>query len=77
MSSVGTSLPVLEASDLDRVTGYLKAHQFFWLDLHDPTPDLLKQLGELTVFIEQVEKALRAQAAKAKVGTGAQAAVAK
>jgi FliI/YscN family ATPase len=37
----------------------------------------LKQLGELTVFIEQVEKALRAQAAKAKVGTGAQAAVAK
>lgn len=47
MSSGGASFPVLDASDLDRVTGHLQAHQFFWLDLHDPTPDQLNQLREL------------------------------
>jgi magnesium transporter len=40
-------LPVLEASDLDRITGYVQAHQFFWLDLHDPKPDQLSRLGEV------------------------------
>jgi magnesium transporter len=38
---------MVEASDLDRVTGFVRAHQFFWLDLHDPTPDQLSRLGEL------------------------------
>jgi len=47
VSSGGTSFPVLEASDLDRVTGLLEAHQFFWLDLHDPSTDQLTRLGEL------------------------------
>jgi magnesium transporter len=43
----GARFPVLEASDLDRVTEHLQAHQFFWLDLHDPKPDQLSRLGEL------------------------------
>jgi magnesium transporter len=47
VSSGDASFPVLEAHDLDRITGYLQAHQFFWLDLHDPEPDLLSRLGEL------------------------------
>jgi magnesium transporter len=47
VSSGGASFPVLDASDLDRVTGHLQAHQFFWLDVHDPKPDQLSQLGEL------------------------------
>ena len=38
---------MLEASDLGRLTGHLEAHQFFWLDLHDPKPDQLSQLSEL------------------------------
>jgi hypothetical protein len=33
VSSGGASYPVLDASDLDRVTGHLQAHQFFWLDV--------------------------------------------
>ena len=47
MSSAGASFPVLEASDLDRVTGLLQAHQFFWLDLHDPKADQLSRLSQL------------------------------
>ncbi len=47
MSSGGASFPVLDASDLDRLTGHLEADQFFWLDLHDPKPDQLSQLSEL------------------------------
>ena len=47
MSSGGASFPVVEASDLNRITGYLQANQFFWLDLHDPKADQLSQLGEL------------------------------
>jgi len=47
VSSGGASFPVLEASDLNRITGYLQANQFFWLDLHDPKADQLSQLGEL------------------------------
>ena len=47
MSSAGASFPVLDASDLDRLTGHLEAHQFFWLDLHDPKPDQLSRLSEL------------------------------
>ena len=47
MSSGGASFPVLDASDLDRVTGHLHANEFFWLDVHDPKPDQLSQLGEL------------------------------
>jgi magnesium transporter len=47
VSSGGASLPVLEASDLDRLTEHLEAHQFFWLDLHDPKPDQLSQLSEM------------------------------
>ena len=38
---------MLEASDLGRLSGHLEAHQFFWLDLHDPKPDQLSQLSEL------------------------------
>jgi magnesium transporter len=34
-------------SDLDRVTGLLQVHQFFWLDLHDPKPEQVSQLAEL------------------------------
>ena len=47
MSSADASFSVLEASDLDQVTGMLQAHQFFWLDIRNPTPDQLSQLGEL------------------------------
>ena len=47
VSSGEGSFPVLEATDLDRVAGQLQAHQFFWLDMHDPQPDQLTQLGEL------------------------------
>lgn len=47
MSSGGVSFPVLEAGDLDRVAGHLEAHQFFWLDLHNPRPEQLSQLAEL------------------------------
>jgi magnesium transporter len=47
VSSAGTSFPVLEASDLDRISGYLQTHQFFWLDVRDPTPDQLGRLGAL------------------------------
>jgi magnesium transporter len=47
VSSADASFSVLEASDLDQVTGQLQAHQFFWLDLHNPTPDQLSQLTEL------------------------------
>jgi magnesium transporter len=38
---------LLEADDLDQVAGLLQAQRFFWLDLHDPTPDQLSRLGEL------------------------------
>lgn len=41
------SLPILEVSDLAQVAAHLQARQFFWLDLHDPTPDELDQLGAL------------------------------
>ena len=47
MSSGGASCPMVEGDDLDQVPGYLEAHQFFWLDLHDPQPDQLGRLGEL------------------------------
>lgn len=45
--SAAASFPVLGASDLDWVTRHLEAHEFFWLDLHDPKPPELSQLGEL------------------------------
>jgi magnesium transporter len=38
---------MLETCDLDRVAQYLQAHQFFWLDVHDPQRDQLSRLGEL------------------------------
>jgi magnesium transporter len=47
VTSGGASFPVLEAGDLDRVAEYVQAHQFFWLDLHDPDPDQLSRLGDL------------------------------
>jgi magnesium transporter len=47
VSSDAPSFPVLDAGDLGRVAGFLEAHQFFWLDLHDPTSDQLARLGEL------------------------------
>jgi magnesium transporter len=47
VSSGGASFPVLDANDLDQVQGHLRSHEFFWLDLHDPNPDQLSQLGEL------------------------------
>ncbi|MGA8718535.1 MAG: magnesium/cobalt transporter CorA [Solirubrobacteraceae bacterium] len=47
MSSGEAPCPLLEADDLDQVAGLLQAQRFFWLDLHDPTPDQLSRLGEL------------------------------
>ncbi len=38
---------MLEVCDLDQVKRHLEAHEFFWLDLHNPQPDELSQLGEL------------------------------
>jgi len=38
---------MLDTCDLDQVAGYLRAHQFFWLDLHDPKRNELDRLGEL------------------------------
>jgi magnesium transporter len=37
----------LQRTELSQVAGYLKQDHFFWLDLEDPTPDEIKQLGEL------------------------------
>ena len=47
MTSAGTPLPLLEVGDLGHINEYLQAKQFFWLDLHDPKPDELNQLGDL------------------------------
>jgi magnesium transporter len=47
VSSGGASFSVLDASDLDQIAGHLQAHQFFWLDLDDPTHDQITHLGEL------------------------------
>jgi magnesium transporter len=47
VSSGDMSSPLLDASELDEIPRRLQAHQFFWLDLHDPTPDQLSRLGEL------------------------------
>jgi magnesium transporter len=47
VSSGEVPCPLLEADDLDQVAGLLQAHRFFWLDLHDPTPDQVSRLGEL------------------------------
>jgi magnesium transporter len=47
VSSGGAPFPVLEWGDLDRVTGLVEAHQFFWLDVRDPKADQLSRLGEL------------------------------
>jgi len=37
----------LQKTGLDQVAGYLKQDHFFWLDLDAPTPEDIKQLGEL------------------------------
>jgi magnesium transporter len=37
----------LQKTELGDVAGYLKQDRFFWLDLEDPAPDEIKQLGEL------------------------------
>ena len=47
MSSNDASFPVLETGDLDKVEQYLKASEFFWLDLHDPDADTLRRVGDL------------------------------
>jgi magnesium transporter len=47
VSSGAASFPALDGRDLDQVTKFLGAHQFFWLDLHDPTADQLSRIGEL------------------------------
>jgi magnesium transporter len=47
MSTGGASFPVLEASALDQIRSHLEAHEFFWLDLDDPKPDQLSELGQL------------------------------
>ena len=47
VSSGEASFPVLEASDIDEISGLLQAGEYFWLDLHDPKPDELGKLREL------------------------------
>ncbi|HWD65979.1 MAG TPA: magnesium transporter CorA family protein [Solirubrobacteraceae bacterium] len=47
MSAGDPTLPLLGASHLEQVPELLSARRFFWLDLHDPTPDQLGRLGEL------------------------------
>ncbi len=37
----------LQKTELGDVAGHLRDHQFFWLDLEDPSPDEIKQLGDL------------------------------
>ena len=37
----------LRDTELGDVAGHLERHEFFWLDLEDPTPDEIKRLGEL------------------------------
>jgi magnesium transporter len=37
----------LQKTDLSQVAGYLKQDHFFWLDIEDPTPDEVKELGDL------------------------------
>ncbi len=47
VSSGEASFPVLEASDIDEISGLLQAGEYFWLDLHDPKPDELGKLRQL------------------------------
>jgi magnesium transporter len=44
---VSTETLCLDRSGLNDLSGYLSRNEFFWLDIHDPTPDEIKQLGEL------------------------------
>jgi magnesium transporter len=37
----------LQKTELGDVAGHLQRHEFFWLDLEDPSPDEVKQLGDL------------------------------
>jgi magnesium transporter len=37
----------LDRSKLSGVTGHLERDEFFWLDIHDPSADEIKQLGQL------------------------------
>jgi len=37
----------LQKTELGDVAGHLRDHEFFWLDLEDPTPDEITQLGDL------------------------------
>ena len=37
----------LQKTELSQVAGYLKQNHFFWLDMQEPTPDEIKQLGDL------------------------------
>ncbi len=37
----------LQNTELSQVAGYLKQNHFFWLDMQEPTPDEIKQLGDL------------------------------
>jgi magnesium transporter len=37
----------LRRTQLGDVAGHLERHEFFWLDLEDPTPDEIEHLGEL------------------------------
>jgi magnesium transporter len=37
----------LGRAELGDIAGHLERHEFFWLDVEDPTPDEIKRLGEL------------------------------
>jgi magnesium transporter len=37
----------LDRTDLNDVSGHLERHEFFWLDIQDPTPEEITHLGEL------------------------------
>jgi magnesium transporter len=37
----------LRRTELDAVAGHLQRHEFFWLDLEDPTPAEIQRLGDL------------------------------
>jgi magnesium transporter len=44
---VTTETLCLDRTELADVAGHLSRNEFFWLDLHDPTPEEIDHLGEL------------------------------
>ena len=49
-SSSHFTVSCLTHLDTARIEGHMRRNEFFWLDLHDPTPEQIVELGELFGF---------------------------